>query len=86
MAVVFFITSLGLAIIARQQASLSVDDSGLIENLDEIAAAPATQTAAQDLPLAIEEALDDIPELATETAIGGDIPVVDAVPAEEVPE
>ncbi|MFZ8929585.1 MAG: preprotein translocase subunit SecG [Pseudohongiellaceae bacterium] len=86
MAVVFFITSLGLAIIARQQASLSVDDSGLIENLDEIAAAPATQTAAEDLPLAIEDALDDIPELATETAIGGDIPVVDAVPAEEVPE
>ncbi|NBS26820.1 MAG: preprotein translocase subunit SecG [Gammaproteobacteria bacterium] len=66
MAVVFFITSLGLAIIARQQASLSVDDSGLIENLDEIAAAPATQTAAEDLPLAIEDALDDIPELATE--------------------
>jgi len=86
MAVVFFITSLGLAIIARQQASLSVDDSGLIENLDEIAAAPPTQTAAEDLPLAIEDALDDIPELATETAIGGDIPVVDAVPAEEVPE
>lgn len=86
MAVVFFITSLGLAIIARQQASLSVDDSGLIENLDEIAAAPAMQTAAEDLPLAIEDALDDIPELATETAIGGDIPVVDAVPAEEVPE
>ena len=86
MAVVFFITSLGLAIIARQQASLSVDDSGLIENLDEIAAAPATQTAAEDLPLAIEDALDDIPELATETAIGGDIPVVDAVPAQEVPE
>jgi len=86
MAVVFFITSLGLAIIARQQASLSVDDSGLIENLDEIAAAPATQTAAEDLPLAIEDALDDIPELATETAIEGDIPVVDAVPAEEVPE
>ena len=86
MAVVFFITSLGLAIIARQQASLSVDDSGLIENLDEIAAAPATQTVAEDLPLAIEDALDDIPELATETAIEGDIPVVDAVPAEEVPE
>ena len=86
MAVVFFITSLGLAIIARQQASLSVDDSGLIENLDEIAAAPATQTGAEDLPLAIEDALDDIPELATETAIEGDIPVVDAVPAEEVPE
>jgi len=86
MAVVFFITSLGLAIIARQQASLSVDDSGLIENLDEIAAASATQSAAQDLPLAIEEALDDIPELATETEIEGDIPVVDAVPAQEVPE
>lgn len=86
MAVVFFITSLGLAIIARQQASLSVDDSGLIENLDEIAAAPATQSAAEDLPFVIEEALDDVPELATETAIEGDIPVVDGVPSEEVPE
>ena len=85
MAVVFFITSLGLAIIARQQASLSVDDSGLIENLDEIAAAPATQSAAEDLPFVIEEALDDVPELATETAIEGDIPVVDGVPS-EVPE
>jgi preprotein translocase subunit SecG len=86
MAVVFFITSLGLAIIARQQASLSVDDSGLIENLDEIAAAPATQSAAEDLPFVIEEALDDVPELATETAIEGDIPVVDGVPSEEVTE
>ncbi len=86
MAVVFFITSLGLAIIARQQASLSVDDSGLIENLDEIAAAPATQSAAEDLPFVIEEAMDDVPELATETAVEGDIPVVDGVPSEEVPE
>jgi len=86
MAVVFFITSLGLAIIARQQASLSVDDSGLIENLDEIAAAPGTQSAAEDLPFVIEEALDDIPELATETAVEGDIPVVDGVLSEEVPE
>ncbi|MEK9648306.1 MAG: preprotein translocase subunit SecG [Gammaproteobacteria bacterium] len=86
MAVVFFITSLGLAIIARQQASLSVDDSGLIENLDEIAAAPATQSAAEDLPFVLEEALDDVPELATETAVEGDIPVVDGVPSEEVPE
>ena len=86
MAVVFFITSLGLAIIARQQASLSVDDSGLIENLDEIAAAPATQSAAEDLPFVIEEALDDVPELATETAVEGDIPVDDGVLSEEVPE
>ncbi len=91
MAVVFFITSLGLAIIARQQASLSVDDSGLIENLDEIAAALCVfilrrSLLAEDLPFVIEEALDDVPELATETAIEGDIPVVDGVPSEEVPE
>ena len=85
MAVVFFVTSLGLAIIARQQASLSLDDSGLIENLDEITAATAVeQSVAEDLPVAIEEAIDDIPELATE--IEGDIPVVDAVPAEDIPE
>ena len=85
MAVVFFVTSLGLAIIARQQASLSLDDSGLIENLDEITAATAVeQSVAEDLPVAIEEAIDDIPELATE--VEGDIPVVDAVPAEDIPE
>ena len=85
MAVVFFVTSLGLAIIARRQASLSLDDSGLIENLDEITAATAVeQSVAEDLPVAIEEAIDDIPELATE--VEGDIPVVDAVPAEDIPE
>ena len=84
MAVVFFVTSLGLAIIARQQASLSVDDSGLIENLDAIAALPAEEPAVEDLPVVMEEAADDIPALATEAE--GDIPVVDAVPAEDVPE
>ena len=32
-AVIFFITSLGLAVLARQQADLSIEDSGLIQNL-----------------------------------------------------
>ena len=76
MAIVFFLTSMGLAIIARQQAGISVEDSGLIENLDEIAAATSTAEAtADDLPQFIEEALDEIPAVATE--IESDIPVTD---------
>jgi len=38
MATIFFITSLGLAIIARQQADITIDDGGLIHNLHEITA------------------------------------------------
>jgi len=81
MAVIFFVTSLGLAILARQQASLSVDDSGLIENLDVISTQPAVQSADEDLPVAMEQIIDEIPEVAAE--IEGDIPVVDAESAGE---
>lgn len=68
MAVVFFITSMGLAIIARQQADLSIQDSGLIQNLDEITAAvPAAPTTPDN----------DLPVVG-ETAAAGDIPVLEA--------
>lgn len=81
MAIIFFVTSLGLAILARQQASLSLDDSGLIENLDVISAQPAAQSIDEDLPVAIEEIIDEIPAVVEE--IEGDIPVVDAESAGE---
>ena len=72
MAAVFFITSMGLAVIARQQADLSIDNSGLIQNLDEITQQAPPPVAASDIPAAIEETVSDIP-------------VVDAVPADDIP-
>ncbi|MDC1529421.1 preprotein translocase subunit SecG [Gammaproteobacteria bacterium] len=81
-AVVFFITSLGLAVVARQQADLSIEESGLIQNLDEITQAPtAIVSEADELPFAeafTEESLanfpteSDIPVVETESV--GDIP------------
>lgn len=71
MALVFFITSLFLAIMAREQADLSIDDSGLIENLNEISIpAPVTEPVLDDIPVAIETA-EDIPQVAD------DIPTTD---------
>ncbi|MGA0934728.1 MAG: preprotein translocase subunit SecG [Pseudohongiellaceae bacterium] len=78
MAVVFFVTSLGLAVLARQQADLSIDNSGLIENLDEIT---AQQEAAA---LSASQALDDIPVLAGGDD-AGDVPVFEAVEDTDVP-
>lgn len=80
-AVIFFITSLGLAITARQQADLSIEDSGLIQNLDEITQAPAAPVVADEIPFVenfTEESLAD-------SFPGNDIPVVDAQPAGDLP-
>lgn len=77
MAVIFFITSLGLAIIARQQADLSIDDSGLIQNLDEI-------TAQQQAAATAGQTNDDIPVVA-EQPDDSDIPVLEIVPESDVP-
>ena len=76
MAVVFFVTSLGLAIIAGQQASLSVEDSGLIENLDEIST-QVSIPAGGDFPVFEEIGLEsDIPALVEEALeAADDIPV-----------
>jgi len=66
MALVFFVTSLFLAIMAREQADLSIDDSGLIENLNEISIpAPASEPLLDDIPVAFE-AEGDIPQVADE--------------------
>ncbi len=77
MATIFFITSLGLAIIARQQADITIDDGGLIQNLDEI--------TAQQQAAATRQAADDIPEVAA-AADEGDVPVLDALSESDVPE
>ena len=81
-AVVFFITSLGLAVVARQQADLSIEESGLIQNLDEITQAPtAIVSEADELPFAeafTEESLADFP---TES----DIPVVETESVGDIP-
>jgi preprotein translocase subunit SecG len=77
MATIFFITSLGLAIIARQQADITIDDGGLIQNLDEI--------TAQQRAAATRQAADDIPVVAA-AADEGDVPVLDALSESDIPE
>lgn len=74
MAVIFFITSLGLAIIARQQADLSVEDSGLIQNLDEISQTQVAPATNDEIPFV--EAFSE--ESLAEGFGEGDIPVVDS--------
>ena len=90
MTVVFFATSLGLAIMARERAELAVQNSGLlsgdIEQVQQPAPAPVQQeTAPQgDVPQAGEAAPQgDVPQ-AGETAPQGDLPVVEQ-PAGDVP-
>jgi preprotein translocase subunit SecG len=77
MATIFFITSLGLAIIARQQADITINDGGLIQNLDEI--------TAQQQAAATRQAADDIPVVAA-AADEGDVPVLDALSESDIPE
>ena len=80
-AVIFFITSLGLAIVARQQADLSIEDSGLIQNLDEITQASANANVADEIPFV--EAFTE--ESLADSAIVNDIPVVDAEVTGDLP-
>lgn len=92
MALVFFITSLGLAVIARQQADMSVQDSGLIENLDEIT---QQQQTPQQVPVDSSTGTSDTdylpPEIingAGESASAGadsDIPVVEPATESDIP-
>jgi preprotein translocase subunit SecG len=72
LAVIFFVTSLGLAVLARQQANLSVEDSGLIQNLDEISTQISIPTG------------DDFP-VFEENGLESDIPVLDAADS-DIPE
>jgi preprotein translocase subunit SecG len=64
MAVVFFVTSIGLAIIARQQAGFSVQNESLIGDLEQInQAVRAQQTLPQgDVPVVFgADSTDDLP-------------------------
>jgi len=74
-AAVFLITSLSLAVIARQKANFSVEDSALIENMDQIST--EVQLQDQEIPVA-----PDVPQAA---APEGDIPVLgsDDIPVGE---
>ena len=72
-AAVFLITSLSLAVIARQKANFSVEDSTLIENMDQINT--EVQLQENEIPVAA-----DIPEVA---APENDIPVVSG---DDIPE
>lgn len=61
MAVIFFATSLGLALIASQKAGQTVEQSSLIQNLDQLEAQRAAQPVG-DLPQApLEASGSDLP-------------------------
>jgi len=62
LAVIFFITSLALALFARQQASQGVQESGLIEDLGQLESVQTT-VPGQDVPqVPALDASTDVPE------------------------
>jgi preprotein translocase subunit SecG len=79
LAVVFFATSLGLALIARQRADLGVQDNALIQNADQlqniIQESTATAPADADVPVAGS----DVPAAGT----AAQAVATDAAPATE---
>jgi preprotein translocase subunit SecG len=79
LAIVFFATSLVLALYAKQQAGQSIQEDGLIENTSVLTETTAAQVD-QDLPvlpaeLPAENAATDIPQTAT--AESAEAPVID---------
>lgn len=83
-AVVFFVTSFSLAVIAKQNAGIGEDDVPEVEEV------PVEIESTDDLPEVGDTAsVDDIPELVEDVVEAAeDIPdaVEDAAPAPEVPE
>lgn len=71
LAIIFFATSLGLALIAKQRASQGVTESSLIENRDQIETLIDTAPAG-DLPAApvSDGAAADLPQLPAAAAAG----------------
>jgi preprotein translocase subunit SecG len=69
LAIIFFATSLGLALIAKQRASQGVTESSLIENRDQIETLIDTAPAG-DLPAApvSDAAGSDVPQLPADAA------------------
>ncbi len=77
MTVVFFVTSIGLAIIAKQQAGLSVQNESLIGDFEQVnQAIRAQQSQPQgDVPVVGgAEAVDDIPLILEMPDVVEDIP------------
>lgn len=73
LAITFFVTSLGLAIIARQQADQSIQDNSLIENIDQLDAIiniqQAQPAAASDIPVAAGDELNQALEAVAEQVV-----------------
>jgi preprotein translocase subunit SecG len=72
LAVVFFLTSLGLAMVARDAADLSVVDNSLISDIEQVNAeiSAEAQAALSDLPVVEVESTSDLPVI-------NDLPVVE---------
>lgn len=85
LAVVFFITSLGLGMVAREAANLNITNDALIGDIDQVNAQLSVdaETAAvlSDLP-SVEVGEGDIP-VFEDIPAGGDMPVVDDISVEE---
>ena len=74
LAAVFFATSFGLAVIAKQKAALPVNDlmSGL-EAAEQVESQPAVDVAAE-----IQESFDDLPDFDSVAPASSDI--IDSIP------
>jgi preprotein translocase subunit SecG len=79
LAIIFFATSLGLAVIARQRADLGVQDNALIQNADQlqntIQESTATAPADSDVPAAgdaVQATATDVPAAANTEAAATD--------------
>ena len=74
LATVFFATSFGLAVIAKQKAALPVNDlmSG-VEAVEQVESQPAVDIAAE-----IQESFDDLPDFDSVAPAGSDI--IDSIP------
>lgn len=85
LAAVFFITSLGLGMVAREAANLNITNDALIGDIDQVNAQLSVdaETAAvlSDLP-SVEVGEGDIP-VFEDIPAGGDMPVVDDISVEE---
>jgi preprotein translocase subunit SecG len=81
LATMFFVTSLVLALYAKQQAGQGLQNESLILNPEQVNLNNAVQQ--QDIPvLAAEQSVSDIPQAAAEFDAAGDIP--DAVVDEQL--
>jgi preprotein translocase subunit SecG len=88
LAIVFFLTSLGLAVLARQQADQGIQDNNLIQNanqLDAIISTQQAQTAAsEEVPTASADELSAaLDAVAGQVAAEGEALVEDAVDSVE---